>query len=263
MAAYNGARFIDAQLTTISIQLKEDDEIVIVDDASTDDTAMRIERLGDPRIRLLQHQRNAGVVATFEDALRSANGNILFLSDDDDLWAPTKVQRFLQTFAARPEADIVLSRVRLIDEYDQPLPNSRINRQGRFLSGFWRNLYVNHYQGSAMAIRASLLGNVLPFPSGRSFLHDAWIGTRNDLMGGSVVFLDEDLLYYRRHLKNASRTKSLLDQLQTRLDLLLAHIVYAVKTSGRFTGSAMSTATNAGSPREPDELHESTHTISG
>ncbi len=80
-----------------------------------------------------------------------------------------------------------------------------------------------------MAIRASLLGRVLPFPARKVFLHDAWIGTRNDLLGGRTVFIDEDLLLYRRHLNNASHTKSLLRQVQTRVELLLAHLVYAFR----------------------------------
>ncbi len=84
-----------------------------------------------------------------------------------------------------------------------------------------------------MAIRASLLGRVLPFPARKSFLHDAWIGTRNDLMGGEVAFLDEDLLYYRRHGNNASRTKSLTEQIYTRVELLLAHLVYALRQPNR------------------------------
>ena len=100
------------------------------------------------------------------------------------------------------------------------------------MPGFWRNLYMNHYQGSAMAIRASLLGRVLPFPSQASFLHDAWIGTRNDLLGGKAFFIEEDLLFYRRHTKNASRTKSLVRQIQTRVDLLLAHVRYALLSAG-------------------------------
>jgi glycosyltransferase involved in cell wall biosynthesis len=176
------------------------------------------------------------VVQTFEDALRSATGEILFLCDDDDVWAPTKVLRFLEVFKSRPDVEIVASRVRMIDENDRPLPDSRINREGRFIAGFWRNLYMNHYQGSAMAIRASLLGRVLPFPARRSFLHDVWIGTRNDLLGGKAVFIEEDLLYYRRHINNASRTKSLVGQLQTRMDLLLAHLSYALRRTGRPDG---------------------------
>jgi len=228
MAAYNGSQFVEAQLQSILSQLRPGDEVVIVDDGSKDDTVRRIEQLGDSRIRLLRHERNAGVLTTFEDALRSATGEILFLADDDDVWAPAKVRRFMEVFANKPDVEVVSSRVRMIDENDRPLPDSRINREGRFTTGFWRNLYRNHYQGSAMAIRASLLGRVLPFPAQESFLHDAWIGTRNDLLGGKAVFIDEDLLFYRRHTKNASRTKSLAQQIQTRVDLLVAHVRYAL-----------------------------------
>lgn len=233
MAAYNGGDFVEAQLQSILTQLKPTDEVVIVDDGSTDDTVRRISAIGDPRIRLVRHERNQGVVTTFEDAMRSAIGEILFLCDDDDVWAPTKVQRFLEVFQSRPDAEIVTSRVRMIDERDRPLPGSRINRGGRFLPGFWRNLYKNHYQGSAMAIRASLLGRVLPFPARTTFLHDAWIGTRNELLGGKAAFIDEDLLLYRRHTTNASRTKPLPRQIQTRIELLIAHLRYAFHSTRR------------------------------
>jgi glycosyltransferase involved in cell wall biosynthesis len=228
MAAYNGGPFVKAQMQSILTQLGPNDELVVVDDCSKDDTVERIEQVGDARVKLLRHERNAGVVATFEDALRCATGEVLFLCDDDDLWAPTKVQRFMEVFASRPDVEIVSSRVRIIDENDRPLPHSRINRQGRFLPGFWRNLIVNHYQGSAMAIRASLLVRVLPLPARGSFLHDVWIGTRSELLGGKTYFIDEDLLYYRRHSSNASRTKSLPAQIQTRMDLLLAHLRHAL-----------------------------------
>jgi len=228
MAAYNGGPYVEAQLQSILQQLDSGDEVIVIDDGSKDDTVRRIGQTGDARVRVLRHQRNSGVVATFEDALRCATGKILFLSDDDDLWAPTKARRFIDVFESMPDVEIVSSRVRMIDEHDRPLPDSRINRQGKFAPGFWRNLCINHYQGSAMAIRASLLGRVLPFPGHGSFLHDAWIGTRNDLLGGKVFFIDEDLLFYRRHSSNASQTKSLMRQIQARADLLLAHLRYAL-----------------------------------
>ena len=229
MAAYNGGTFVEAQLQSILSQLKREDEVVIVDDGSTDDTLERIKRIGDARVRVLKHERNLGVVSTFEDAMRSASGDILFLCDDDDIWAPAKARRFLNAFDSSPDVEIAISRVRMIDEFDRPMPDSRINRRGRFLPGFWRNLFMNHYQGSAMAMRASLLGRVLPLPAQKAFLHDVWIGTRNDLLGGRTAFIDEDLLFYRRHLNNASRTKSFLRQVQTRVELLLSHLVYAFR----------------------------------
>ncbi len=240
MAAYNGGAFVEAQLHSILAQLKPQDEVVIVDDGSKDDTFARLARMGDARIRLFAHERNAGVVATFEDALRLAAGDILFLSDDDDLWAPTKVRRCLGVFESAPDVGIVQSRVRMIDESDRPIPDSRINRHGRSSTGFWRNIFINHYQGSAMALRASLLGRVLPFPASKSFLHDVWIGTRNDWTGGRFVFIDEDLLFYRRHGNNASQAKSPLQKIQTRTELLLAHLVHFFGLSPRLTRNLLS-----------------------
>jgi len=227
MAAHNGARFIEAQIASILPQLAPHDEIVIVDDASQDDTVVRIVRMRDSRIRLYAHERNTGVVATFEDALRCATGNILFLSDDDDVWAPTKVKRVLREFELHPEAEVVASRVALIDERGRALPDGRVNRYGRFIPGFWRNVIKNHYQGSAMAIRAAFLGRVLPFPRGKLFLHDVWIGTCNEARGGKTVFIDEPLVYYRRHRQNASQRHGLFELLKLRINLLIAHLIHA------------------------------------
>lgn len=228
MAAYNGERYIVAQLHSILHQLKADDEVVIVDDCSQDATCERIAELNDRRIRLLRHTSNAGVVRTFEDALRSATGDVLFLCDDDDIWVESKVERFLDAFEEDPDAQIVISRARLIDETGRQLADSRWNREGKFVEGFWQNVLMNHYQGSAMAIRASLLGQVLPLPDRKSFMHDAWIGTRTALMGGKTVFINDDLLLYRRHTQNVNRPKSILQKIRSRIDLLIAHVSYAV-----------------------------------
>ena len=237
MAAYNGARFIEAQLHSILSQIGAEDEIVIVDDGSVDDTVHRIESVEDPRIRLLTHERNEGVAATFEDALRDATGDVLFLCDDDDVWAPTKVEQVVREFSAHPDAQIVTTRTALIDERGEPLPDSRINRFGKFVPGFWRNVVMNHYQGSAMAIRASLLGQVLPFPRHKSFLHDVWIGTRNDAARGKTIFINEPLLFYRRHDGNASGRHPLLRQARMRIELLLAHLARTFQFTSPFERS--------------------------
>lgn len=229
MAAFNGGKYIEAQLQSILSQLDARDEVVIVDDCSTDDTLARIRGMQDGRIRLIQHTLNLGVVATFEDALLGATGEILFLSDDDDVWAPNKVGRFLEAFNANPDADIVTSRVQLIDHEDNLFSNDQITRDGKFFSGFWRNVFKNQYQGSAMAIRASLLRRVLPFPVKPLFLHDVWIGTRNAITGGKTAFIEENLLFYRRHSKNFSRRLSRWKQLRVRVELLWAHFIYLLR----------------------------------
>ena len=229
MAAYNGSKCIREQLESILPQLSADDELVVVDDASNDETVERIREIGDKRIRLFEHGKNEGVVATFEDTLREATGEILFLCDDDDVWAPTKVERMLGAFREWPEAQVVISKAILIDERGVQQPDSRMNRFGRFKPGFWRNVFKNHYQGSAMAIRASLLGQVLPFPRNKSFLHDVWIGTRNEAAGGKTVFIDEPLVYYRRHSQNVSRAHPWRVKIRLRMELLMANVASALR----------------------------------
>lgn len=232
MAAYNGSRFIEQQLESVLPQLSSSDEVVVIDDCSQDDTVARVHQINDSRILLFRHESNQGIVATFEEALSRATGNILFLSDDDDLWAPNKVVRFLREFETHPDIQVVTSKVALIDEDGFRLPDTRVNRRGNFANGFWRNIAMNHYQGSAMAIRANLLGTVLPFPRRPSFLHDVWIGTRNDATGGKTAFIDEPLVYYRRHSHNASKMHHPLQQLRIRIDLLIAHLARVLLRPG-------------------------------
>ena len=228
MAAYKGERYIEAQLASVLPQLGADDEIVIVNDASPDRTVDHVRRLQAelaaqaqaPRIVLLEHSSNQGVVRTFENAMRSANGDILFLCDDDDLWAPEKVSRMLAVFAARPRVQIVCSGLSLIDENGEPLEDPQFFRTRSFSAKVASNFWHNQFQGSAMALRSSMLGDILPLPAGRLFLHDAWIGMVNAFRGGEAVFLDEPLLLYRRHRGNYSRKYSRGDQIRLRWQLL-------------------------------------------
>jgi glycosyltransferase involved in cell wall biosynthesis len=229
MAAYNGERHIEAQLRSILPQLESGDEIVIVDDASRDGTLVRIQQIQHsleqnwgPSLIVLQHQINQGVVRTFEDAVRKATGDILFLCDDDDLWAPDKVRKVLQAFAARPATQLVASGLRLIDQQNQPASDSEFLRYRRFTTNLAANLLHNQFQGSAMAFRASLIREVLPFPSNRLFLHDAWIGVRNIVTDGGTAYIDEPLLLYRRHSGNYTRILSRWKQLKRRLQLIVA-----------------------------------------
>ena len=163
--------------------------------------------------------------------LRNATGDILFLSDDDDLWAPDKVARFMAAFAQGEQVQVVMSAVALIDPAGKPFRDPRWDRNGRFTRGFWRNVLKNQYQGSAMAFRATLLGSVLPFKRQRTYLHDVWIGTVNDRERGGLVYLPEPLLLYRRHPGNFSRKLSRWAQVRLRLQLLGDHLRGALEGS--------------------------------
>ena len=230
MAAYNGGKYIDLQLRSILPQLGPEDEVIIVDDCSMDNTREQIRALADKRVRLLEHARNLGVVRSFENALRSATGDYLFLSDDDDIWAPDKVESFMREFERGKQVQLVTSSVSLIDSLGKPFYDNRFDRNGRFTPGFFRNVLKNQYQGSAMAFRAALLDKVLPIPCGRGYLHDVWIGTVNDRSGGELVFIEKPMLFYRRHPGNFSRKLSRWAQLKVRIQLLWDHALRALKS---------------------------------
>lgn len=205
MAVYNGKRFLCEQLASILCQLATDDEIVVVDDGSSDDTLELVKGLNDPRIRVLVNSCNQGVLRSFERAIKEARGDIIFLSDQDDIWLPRKVCRFLEAFSVDGHIVLVISDAQVIDEEGKELAASFFAQRGGFVSGWFANLLKNRFLGCALAFRSSLKDVILPFPKDIP-MHDMWIGTLADLKG-RVKYIDEPLIAYRRHLSNASPIK--------------------------------------------------------
>ena len=231
MAAFNGSLYITQQLDSILMQLGPDDEVVIVDDASSDQTVERILSLGDKRIRLLRHDRNYGVLRTFEDALRAAYGRILFLSDQDDLWDPRKVATILEAFRANPQVSLVATDNALIDSNGSLISNSYFENRGPFRQGLWANLIRNRYGGCTMAFRAEILGEVLPLPHGYDVLHDVWIGVRSSLSGRRALYIPEPLVLNRRHGATATGNGRLSvgRRLRLRAHLLLSLAAFQIR----------------------------------
>lgn len=201
MATYNGEQFLFEQLDSILSQLRTNDELVIVDDASHDRTCAIVKGFLDPRILLICNSANRGVLASFETALRHSTGEIIFLSDQDDVWHPEKVSRFLHVFESRPDVTLAISDARIVDADGRVMSQSRLNGKN-FSPRVLSNIIKNGYLGCALAFRREILHYCLPFP--RSIpMHDMWIGILNQMYGESA-FLREPLLSHRRHGGNAS-----------------------------------------------------------
>lgn len=221
MAAYNGEQFIAEQLRSILDQIAIDDEVVLVDDASTDATCRIIENLNDSRIRLTARKSNSGVLLAFEQAIQQAKGEILFLADQDDLWMPDKVATLLDAFRSNPEVDIVVSDASLINRDGALIGPSYYAVRGRFQAGILANILRCKYLGCTMAFRAHIRTRILPFPKGADVLHDWWIGTANSTAGGKTLYISRPLVQYRRHESNATGNKRLSfgRQIRIRWDL--------------------------------------------
>lgn len=204
MATYNGSKYIQIQLRSILGQLGPDDELVIVDDASTDNTVELIKGFNDPRIRLYRNQVNLGAVQTFDRALHLVQGDLIFLSDQDDRWYDNKVTR-IKTLFSSLDVDLIVhdARVtdgeRIIDESLFHLCNSS--------PSVIRNIVSSTHTGCCMVLKKNVLDSVLPIPLKKGIFHDAWIGIMAGCLGYKKIFLTEPLIDYRRHGANVSTMK--------------------------------------------------------
>jgi len=173
-----------------------------VDDGSRDDSLGVLQSIQDPRLHVHHNERNLGVVQAFERALNLAGGDIVFLSDQDDVWLSGKVAKALKVFASNPSVTMVASDAILIDEQGRTLNESFFSVRGRFSGGFIRNFIKNKYLGCTLSFRRTMLRNFLPIPQDVP-MHDIWFGLLNEIYG-KAYFLDEPLNAYRRHRRNAS-----------------------------------------------------------
>lgn len=224
MATFNGQKYIAAQLQSILGQLAPTDEVIVVDDASMDETKERVLAFGDARVRLIEHARNLGVARTFEDSIRAASGEVLFLSDQDDIWDPRKVAMILATFQSHPDVTLIATDNAVIDENGSLIAGSYFSKRGRFHPGLWANILRNRFGGCTMAFRAEVIYEVLPLPHGYDVLHDIWIGVRNSLSGHRALYLPEALVLNRRHSTTVTGRKALTlsRKVRIRVHLLVA-----------------------------------------
>ncbi|MBS1672464.1 MAG: glycosyltransferase [Actinobacteria bacterium] len=226
MATYNGSAYLREQLDSILAELRPDDEVVIVDDASPDDTVSVIESYDDPRIRLFRNEQNRGYVRSFERAMNLATGEVLLLSDQDDVWIPGRRDALV---AAASATGVAASNLLLLGS-EEPLRSPLSGRPWLLRSADSARPMRNElrilagdipYFGCAMAIHRGSLGLVLPFPEGLTESHDLWIATVANA-ARRMTHLEQATLYRRVHEENASssRPRGLRAALGSRLLLL-------------------------------------------
>ena len=203
MATYNGEKYIRQQLDSILACLSPGDEIIVSDDGSNDGTLDILQSYAENsliNISVIDGPKR-GVIANFGNALKDAKGEVIFLSDQDDVWHPNKVDRVIRAFAEN-DCSIIVHDARLVDAAGRPLGKTLYElRQSR--PGFIKNAIKNSYVGCCMAMRRELLSAILPLPEDVE-MHDWWIGLVSDATSKSV-FIDDQLIDYRRHDSNASK----------------------------------------------------------
>src|SRR5687767_11308751 len=187
MCTYNGAQFLRAQLESIIAQSRRPDEIVVCDDCSTDDTPALLKQFAaESAIPVSVHfnEQNLGSVRNFEQAIRMCTGEVIALSDQDDVWREDKLQLIEQAFHKTPAAGVVFSDAEIVDENLNSLDRRMWDAIGfdahkRNLVAAGRTLEVLitgwTVTGATMAFRSEFVKLALPVPGGIAMIHDGWI----------------------------------------------------------------------------------------
>ena len=105
---YNRAHLIGRSIRSVLSQTYQDFEIIVVDDASTDNTEEVLRSLGNERIRYIRHEQNKGANAARNTGIKAARGKYIAFQDSDDIWLPDKLEKQMNVFkAALPNVGVV------------------------------------------------------------------------------------------------------------------------------------------------------------
>jgi glycosyltransferase involved in cell wall biosynthesis len=213
LCTYNGERFLREQLDSILAQTVPAMEIVVSDDGSVDSTVeLVIETIRShadaPRLTILRGEQTLGVAANFARAISACTGDLVALSDQDDVWREDRVAHLVARFTT--EADLLLLHgdADLIDDEDRPLGSSLFGALGissavrdEVHSGLAFDVLMrrNIVTGATAGFRRELAELALPVPAG--WLHDEWLAIAAASVG-RVDLTEERLVRYRQHGAN-------------------------------------------------------------
>jgi glycosyltransferase involved in cell wall biosynthesis len=228
LCTYNGSKYVAAQLESILQQTIAIFEMIIVDDASTDDTVTIIEEktLALPHVKRYVNKQNLGFNKNFEYAISLATGDFIAIADQDDIWAAQKLERMLQVYNG--EADIIHCNSKITTEPEQ-LAFCKKQSVKRFAGNDLRQLFFfNTVEGHCMLVRNTFVKSVMPFP--KNSYYDWWLAMQACMHNG-VQWVNSTLVARRLHANNAS-VKS-LEQQGRRMEVLqiLTHLLTFLKPS--------------------------------
>lgn len=221
IATHNGERYLKEQIDSILSQLSEFDEVIISDDNSKDSTRVILETYSDSRIKIFANNFGS-VIRNFEFAINEAEGDYIFLSDQDDLWLANKAQRMVQELESG--YDLVLCDASIFDSDSKKILQKSFFAFNNSRPGLAHNLIKNSFIGCCLAFNKTVKRKIIPFPKDIP-MHDSWIGIVSSVFF-NIKFLDETLMLYRKHGGNLSATSagrsnnSLLKKMKFRISLI-------------------------------------------
>lgn len=214
LCTYNGEKFIEEQLASIVNQTVPVQEIVIFDDASTDRTVEIIESFIARNIEpiafnLFVNSKPLGISRNFEACISATSHEWIFLSDQDDVWRPNKIEILRKAIEEFPNSLLFCTNANLVTESLEPLGyslfealslSSKESFQLRTNEAFSALLRRNLATGATMLLHKSLFMRAVPFPE--SWVHDEWLAIISAYFN-EFMQLSDKTISYRQHSSNS------------------------------------------------------------
>lgn len=218
LCTHNGAVFLREQVRSICLQSRRPAEIVLSDDASTDDSVAVVRAAvaetkreaggTDIGLRVFENSPPLRVTKNFEQAVRGSTGDLIALSDQDDVWREDRLARLVTEFERRPNLLLLHSDARLVGERGEDLGGTLFHalevtpdELGRLHGGKAFDVFLrrNLVTGATAIFRRSLLEQAVPFPV--EWVHDEWLAVVAAAIG-EVDVVEDQLVDYRQHAGN-------------------------------------------------------------
>jgi len=202
MGTYNGAKYLDEQLRSFATQIRLPDELIVCDDMSDDrsvEILLDFARAAPFKVEIIRNEKNIGYGRNFEKAISLCKGDVIFLSDQDDVWLPEKIKVVEMEFLKYQSALVVVHDAELVDE-SLRRTNLTVAGQIRAVGGSSDGLLL----GCCIAFRSVMRPLILPLPSD-IYGHDRWINNLGNALE-CRKFIQDVLQLYRRHSANTSES---------------------------------------------------------
>ena len=200
MTVYNGEKYLLEQMDSILNQSYLPNEIIISDDCSNDRTMNLLEKYNNNKnieIKIYKNEKNLGFTKNFEKAIFKSTGDLVFLSDQDDVWYKNKIETIINKFNENPDINLIIHDADLVDAN---LKKTNLTSISQAKSGF-KNTDVL-ITGALSVFKKDLLKYILPFP--QDLLgHDGYIHFIAKNLGSRLV-INDNLQMLRRHTGNTS-----------------------------------------------------------
>lgn len=225
LATYNGEKFVKEQIESILNQTYENFNLIISDDASTDNTLNILEEYEkkDTRIKVFKKEKNEGLIDNFEFLLKNVTSDYFMFSDQDDIWKKDKIEKSINKLKEE-NSGLVYTDLEIVDEklnviYPSYWKYKQIYKKIIKYNNF-EALYLNNFvTGCTILAKSKYIKDILPLPRNSKFvLHDYWTALIISAKD-KISYVEEPTIQYRQHKNNRVGSSRKSDQLENFEDL--------------------------------------------